>query len=301
CVTAVNGDFWDPAGRPVGAMVAGGELLTTPAIDHAHLTVDGGGRPTLDHGFDWTVAAATLDGLRVAAGAVNRPVGGDGTSFFTRRWGATTGTPAGTAEVTLDFLLPSPSALPAGTTTVRVGPVRTTGSSVIGPNQVVVAGSGAAGADVAAFAARAASFLGGLGTLTVELGGAQTVLGGSPLLLRDGRPAYPTGNADSFTQDRHARTVVGVTATGDLLLVTVDANAASAGMSLAEVTELMTGLGAVSAMNLDGGGSTTFVTGGQVRNSPPNGERPVASALALLPQQGDLLAALLDALLGGAP
>ncbi len=301
CVAAVNGDFWDPAGRPVGAMAVGGELLTTPAIDHAHLTLDGSGRPTLRHGFDWAVGATTLDGLRLAAAAVNRPVGGDNTTLYSRRWGATTGTPSGTAEVTLEFLLPSPSALPAGTTAVRVSPVRTTGDSAIGANQVVLAGSGSAGAEVAAFAARAAAFLGGLGSLTVDLGGMQTVLGGSPLLLRDGRPGYPTGNTDSFTRDRHARSIVGVTPGGELLLVTVDANATSAGMSLGEATELMAGLGAVHAMNLDGGGSTTFVTGGQVRNSPPGGERPVASALALLPQQGDVLAALLDALLGGAP
>lgn len=300
CVVAVNGDFWDPGARPVGAMVAAGELVTTPALDHVHLVAGGSARPTLRHGFEWTAAASTLDGLRVPVRAVNRPLDGAGATLYTARWGAGTGTPAGTTEVTLEFLLPSPSALPAGTTAVRVSPARGGGNSALGPNQVVLAATGASGAELAAFAARAAvPLLGGLGSLSVELGGAQTVLGGSPLLLDDGRVAYPADNPDSFTQDRHARTVVGLTAAGEVLLVTVDANATSAGMSLREVTELMAGLGAVEAMNLDGGGSTTFVTGGAVRNSPPNGERPVVSALALVPRQGDLLAALLGSLFGG--
>jgi exopolysaccharide biosynthesis protein len=41
----------------------------------------------------------------------------------------------------------------------------------------------------------------------------------------------------------------------------------------------------VNAMNLDGGGSTTMVQGGQVMNSPSDatGERPVGDALLLLP------------------
>lgn len=299
CVVAVNGDFWDANARPVGALVAGGELLTTPALAHVHLTFGGDGSPALRHGLAWSATVATLDGHRLAAGAVNRPTGGDGVTIYTRRWGPTTGTPAGTAEVSLDLVLPSPSALPTGTSAVRAGPATTAGNTAIGPNQVVVAGTGSGAAAVSALAARAAGFLGGLGTLTVDLAGVQAAIGGSPLLLHNGSVAYPADNPDAFTQDRHARTLVGVTGTGELLLVTVDATDTSAGMSLREASELMSGLGAAHAMNLDGGGSTTFVTAGQVRNRPAHGERPVVSALALLPQPADPLAALLDSLLGG--
>jgi len=43
----------------------------------------------------------------------------------------------------------------------------------------------------------------------------------------------------------------------------------------------------VEAMNLDGGGSSTMVVAGRVVNLPSDetGERPVASALVLLPPQ----------------
>lgn len=299
CVVAVNGDFWDTAARPVGAMVASGELLTTPALDHVHLTFGVNGTPTLRHGLAWSASVATLDGHRLAAGAVNRPAGADGVTLYTRRWGPSTATPPGTAEVTVDLVLPSPSALPTGTSAVRVGPATTAGNASIGPNQVVLAGTGSGAAAVAALAARAGGLLGGLATLDVDLAGVQGAIGGSPLLLRNGAVAYPADNPDSFTQRRHARTMVGLTRTGELLLVTVDANATSAGMSLREASELMNGLGAVHAMNLDGGGSTTFVTARQVRNAPTQGQRPVVSALALLPRPADPLADLLGSLLGG--
>ncbi len=45
-------------------------------------------------------------------------------------------------------------------------------------------------------------------------------------------------------------------------------------------------LGMRDAVNLDGGGSTTMVVGGQVINSPSDaaGERPVGDALLVLPR-----------------
>lgn len=294
CVAAVNGDFWGSDQRPIGAAVSGGELVTTPAIEHIHLTVGGDGRATFRHGFDWSAAVSTLSGYRLAVAAVNRPLG-DGVNLYSRRWGPTTGTPAGTAEVTVELLLPSPSALPTGGTTVRVVSAGSGGNSPIGPNQVVVAGRGAAATAVGALVSGAVL---GLATLHVDVGGVQGAMGVSPLLLSGGRLDFPADNPDSFTQDRHARTVVGATATGDVLLVTVDDNGTSAGMSLRDTAALMTALGAVHAMNLDGGGSTTFVSGGTVRNSPPGGERPVVSALALTPTTTGPLDGLLGPLLG---
>ena len=49
-------------------------------------------------------------------------------------------------------------------------------------------------------------------------------------------------------------------------------------------------LGMRSALNLDGGGSTTMVVGGQVTNQPSDaaGERPVGDSLLILPRTGRL-------------
>ena len=112
-------------------------------------------------------------------------------------------------------------------------------------------------------------------------------IGGNPTLVTRG--AVVAANVDGSTPyfNRNPRTAVGYKADGTVLLVTVDGRGAggSAGMTLRELAELFTRLGAVEAMGLDGGGSSTMVVNGTVRNNPADGtERPVSSALVLLPE-----------------
>ncbi len=88
-----------------------------------------------------------------------------------------------------------------------------------------------------------------------------------------------------FFLSRHPRTGVGIRPDGTLLFVTVDGRQPlkSVGMSLPELTDLFVELGAVSAINLDGGGSTAMVVRDRVVNSPsdPTGERPSADAILI--------------------
>ena len=102
------------------------------------------------------------------------------------------------------------------------------------------------------------------------------IVGGGPLLLWQGqRLEKPEEESISrvFFLARHPRTAVGVRADGTLLFVTVDGRRPkeSVGMSLPELTDLMLELGCVSAINLDGGGSTTMVVDGNVVNRPSGG------------------------------
>ena len=64
-----------------------------------------------------------------------------------------------------------------------------------------------------------------------------------------------------------------------------------AGLTLEELAALMAALGCATAMNLDGGGSTSLVSGGRLRNRPRGawdapevGGRPVSTALVFLPR-----------------
>lgn len=117
---------------------------------------------------------------------------------------------------------------------------------------------------------------------------AGSIVGGGPLLLYNGRRLEdPEVESISrvFYLSRHPRTGVGVRADGTLLFVTVDGRQPlrSVGMSLPELTDLFIELGAVTALNLDGGGSTVMVVRDRVVNSPsdPTGERPSADAVLL--------------------
>ncbi len=57
-------------------------------------------------------------------------------------------------------------------------------------------------------------------------------------------------------------------------------------MSFTELQRLASRLGLDSALNLDGGGSTTMVVGGRIVNHPsdPGGARAVSDAIVVLPR-----------------
>ncbi len=119
-------------------------------------------------------------------------------------------------------------------------------------------------------------------------------VGSHPSLVTEGVVAVdPDDPSSSFYTSRHPRSAMGLTATGDLLLVTVDGRtSAGDGLTTDQLAQLMIDLGAVDAANLDGGGSTTMVVRdcwiGDVVNHPSDngeadhhGERAVSDGIYL--------------------
>lgn len=111
-------------------------------------------------------------------------------------------------------------------------------------------------------------------------------IGAGPALVMDGA-VHVTSDEEVFfgtsIPEVHPRTAAGVSATGELLLMVVDGRQPeSRGVSLDELATLMLEIGAVEAINLDGGGSTTLVVNGTLVNRPQGStvEREVMSALA---------------------
>jgi exopolysaccharide biosynthesis protein len=108
------------------------------------------------------------------------------------------------------------------------------------------------------------------------------------LLLDNGR--NDGDKASASLRARHPRTAVGLTRDRrELILVVVDGRQPgwSVGMTLAELGALMRRLGAHTAVNLDGGGSSSFLyrpaRGAEVTNRPSDGGwRPVANQLAVV-------------------
>jgi len=98
-------------------------------------------------------------------------------------------------------------------------------------------------------------------------------IGGAPRLLAAGEVAI-TGEEEKFQPDilngRAPRTALGLTEDNHLLMLTIDGRQStlSIGMTLEETAKILKELGAVEAMNLDGGASARMVIRGFTMNSP---------------------------------
>jgi hypothetical protein len=128
------------------------------------------------------------------------------------------------------------------------------------------------------------------------------LLQAGPLLVRDGERAIATdADVEGFsiaahqfdsdiTEGRHPRAAL-ATAGGSLLAVVSDGRArGEAGLTLPELADVLLELGAEQALNLDGGGSASLVSGAALRNRPRElegrlipGGRPVVTAIAFDP------------------
>jgi hypothetical protein len=129
------------------------------------------------------------------------------------------------------------------------------------------------------------------------------LLQAGPLLVRDGAPVFrreddhegfSAGMAQfdsDITDGRYPRAALGL-ADGRLFAVACDGRGRfDAGLTLEELAALMAALGCSTALNLDGGGSTSLVSGGRLRNRPRGGwerpevgGRPVSTALLFVPR-----------------
>ena len=105
----------------------------------------------------------------------------------------------------------------------------------------------------------------------LENGAVQTLSFG-PALVEDGEVAVDTYDEVGRAMASNPRTAIGIKADGTYLFVVSDGRTEeSEGLSLYELAEFMKSMGAVTAYNLDGGGSSTMVFNGAVVNDPAGG------------------------------
>jgi len=129
------------------------------------------------------------------------------------------------------------------------------------------------------------------------------LLQAGPLLVRDGEPCFKrAADAEGFaaanhqfdsdiTDGRHPRAALGL-APEHLVAVACDGRARDdAGLALEELARLLAEIGCHTALNLDGGGSTSLISGGRLQNQPRAGvDRPepggraVSTALVFRPR-----------------
>lgn len=222
-------------------------MLTAFAVDDAGRARIG--TPTL------TVTVTLPDGQVGSVDRVNSGRMPGETVLFTPRFDSHTWTGADGDEYVIDG-----AALPLSVSGTWVGTVSAVrpalGDAPIGPGQLVLSTSG-----------EKAALYAGLSvgdTLTMDIGidhgwaGTVQAIGAKQIIVRDGVVDIRPYDLDDVAI-AHPRSAIGVTADGRVLMVAVEGRSlASAGLRLEELAQLMISLGAVDALNMDGGGSTTL-------------------------------------------
>ncbi len=118
----------------------------------------------------------------------------------------------------------------------------------------------------------------------------EEALGGNAILVKDGQ-VFETPQTGA---DKEPRTAVGIKSNGNVFFITVDGRQEpySAGLSMDDLAQLMISMGAIQALNLDGGGSTTHLSripgtdNLEVKNRPSdNSERSVANSWMIISKE----------------
>lgn len=285
-VVCVNANFTTcpRCSQPFGGIVQDSVIVRSPSPAQDQVSVVDG-RFTLSP-WEWAGAVVPAGGGDgVVVDGINVPAGPDDVVLHTRRYGPSTGAPAGSFEVI--YRSPAPIVTGVGVRHhLELTGTHGHGDAPIPVDGVVLTARGAGADELWAFVERTHG--NGVDLVTTTPDHLEQSFAGHPVLLRDGeRAALEPG--DGKVVNRHPRTVIGWDDLGSTWVVVVDGRQDhSRGMTLAEVTDHLVALGARHAVNLDGGGSSTMVThcpsesGWCLRNRPSDGaERAVPVALAI--------------------
>ena len=291
-VGAINGDFYDMAtGYPLGILVSDGELLSgAPEYYAVGFRADGSavmGSPNL------TMTAVSSGGQSVTLASLNKPrVDKAGVTMLTYdyRDGHTTGSSVEEADgINVMTTVVSGRASIGEELVLQVTEVAEDANArTLAENQVLLTGA-VNGYDTGV------AFLRSLApgqTVTVKFttpdprwSEVTEAVGAYNLLVENGVAK------DDFPVSADPHTAIGVKANGDVIFYTLDGrqNDVSMGSSLGVLAKRMVELGCVTALNLDGGGSTTAVaampdgTSSKLLNSPSDkSQRKVSNHLVLL-------------------
>jgi len=279
-VVGVNGDLFKPdTGQPTGVFLRDGVLATRPVPRRSMLGIAFDGRLVVDRlrfAGSWKVAGLEAHPLE----DVNRPLADPpGVGLFTPQWNARTPRYPTAKEVVLTGF---PRLLTNGWLTGTVATIRRGGGSVV-PRGAAILHARGFWARILAREARPGTQV----TVRVQLrdlpADVADAIGGGPVLVRNGQAVLRPDEsfAPSHMNVRHPRTAVGQRADGRLIFLVAEGRSSrSAGLTHAQLARQMVRLGAVTAVGMDGGGSSTMAFEGRVLNRPSEGAlRPVANGL----------------------
>lgn len=270
-IAAVNASYFALNGEILGLLKMNGEIISTSAVERTALGMLPDGSVIIDQ-IDYKGSVDLPSGGAVSITGVNHERGPDDLILYNNYYGGMTGT----NTFGSDYLIKDSKIIGIAH-----------GSSVIPPGGLVLSAHGIMEKVLADLkvgdTVKVTQTLGEVWDKTIY------AIGAGPRLIKDGS-IFLTSKAEKFPADitngRAPRTAVGVTKEGHIILLVVDGRQQlSIGMTLQELALSMQELGAVNAMNLDGGGSSEMVIGGRVVNKPSDGrERPMGDALLIVPR-----------------
>ena len=269
-LAAINASYFDTDGWVIGNVKDKGNFVAMDSTPRSgYVATEGEQRIVRDLAYTGTLSLP--DGRALTLKGMNRARIANDLVLFNAYYAASTRTNQFGREIKIK--------------NGRVVAISTAGNMSIEPDSFVISGHGV-NAD-----ALASLRLGDHVTLTQSLGNtladaATTVVSGGPLLVENGRVNVRTAEeqiAPDIARGRAPRTALGLKQDGTLLLLVVDGRSAeSAGLTLTELAQYLVKLGAVSAVNYDGGGSSEMVINGKIVNRPSDGrERAVSIGLGL--------------------
>ena len=284
-VVGVNGDLFNYAdGHPSGIVVQDGVIKSPPYHDRSSIGID----PTTGQ---LSVARVGLYGYWQGLGSrhplsgVNKVPRGDGTTIFTPAWGARTPKAAGAAETVLEPFPPTTTGELDGTTLAQASG----GGTPIPRDGAVMMAVGSQASKLAAETpAPTAVHVQFVMAPDWPSQGITEALGGGPVVVRNGKAVYTSGEDFLASQvaPRNPRTGIGQRRDGRIVMVVVDGRRPgySVGLTNFELAQAMVRLGVVTGSALDSGGSSTLAFDGKLLNRPsdPGGERAVKETLALM-------------------
>ncbi len=276
----INGDLFNlHTGLPSGALIRDGQILSLPSNSRSTAGIMSDG--TLDVRRVIATGAWTGTGTEHPF-VLNRIPDANGAALFTSAWGTSTPTVSGSVAV---VLFPFGGAIPGIDQLAAVQTVVAGAASVaIPPDGAVLLAAGTGAAQLQAEAVAGATLKTRV-DLQPAWPGVVSAIGGGPQIVRDGAVVFRAGEQFMMSQlgERAPRSAVGQLGDGGIILVAVDGRQPgwSVGMTNYELAQTLVRLGAVTAMALDGGGSTEMAFDGTLLNRPSAGvERPISTALA---------------------
>jgi exopolysaccharide biosynthesis protein len=269
-IVAVNASYFALNGEILGLLKMDGDIVSTSNVDRTALGVLPDGSMIFDSA-EYQGSVILPDGRIVAITGVNHERGQNDLILYNNYYDSMTAT----NEYGTDYIVSK------GIITAIAH-----GKAVIPPGAVVLSAHGSNEKALAGLK------IGDMLTINQTLGpvwdNTAFAIGAGPRLIKD-NSIFLTTKVEEFPADiavgRAPRTAIGVTKDGHVLLTVVDGRHKTIGMSLLELALFMQEMGAVDAMNLDGGGSSEMVIKGKVMNKPSDGkERSVGDALIIAPK-----------------